>query len=57
VRVDLINVFAEFASLLSLNFLDLLEATALDECALGLEVLGENLGKLGTYVGKDVVGG
>jgi len=57
VRVDLINVLAKFASLFSLNFLDLLEATTLDEGALGLEVLGENLSKLGTDVGKDVVGG
>jgi len=57
VRVDLVDVFAEFGARLSLNFLDLLEATALDEGALGLEVLGKDLGELSAHVGEDVVGG
>jgi len=57
VRVDLIDVFTEFASRLSLNLLDLLEAAGLHEGALGLEVLGKDLGELGAHVGEDVVGG
>ena len=55
-RVDLIDVFAELGTRLSLNFLDLLETTTLDESALGLEVLGKDLGELSAHVGEDVVG-
>ena len=54
-RVDLINVLAEFAALLSLDFLYLLEAAGLHECTLGLDVRWENLSELSTDVCKDVV--
>jgi len=37
--------------------LDLLEATRLDKGALGLELSGEDLGKLGANVSEDIVGG
>ena len=57
VRVDLVNVLTEFASGLSLNFLNLLEATTLDKGTFSLEVLGKDLGKLSADVGEDVVGG
>jgi hypothetical protein len=57
VRVDLINVFAEFASALSLNLLDFLETATLDESAFGLQVLREDFCKLRTDVGEDVVRG
>lgn len=50
VGVDLINVFSQLAARLSLEVLNLLEATALHECALGLEILRQNLGELGANV-------
>jgi len=57
VRVDLVDVFAKLAARLCLEVLNLLETATLDEGALCLEVLGKDLGKLGTDVGQDVVGG
>lgn len=56
-RVNFINVLAQFASGLGFNFLDLLETTGLDKGALSLKLLGKNLCELGTDVGEDVVGG
>ena len=56
VSIDLVDVLAELAAGLCLNLLALLEATALDECALGLEVGREDLGELSANVGEDVVG-
>lgn len=40
-----------------MDLLDLLEATALNEGTLGLEVGWENLGELGANIGKNVVRG
>jgi len=57
VRVDFVNVFAELAAGLSLDLLDLLEATGLHEGTLGLELEGQHLGELGADVGKNIVGG
>lgn len=56
-RVDLVNVLAEFAAGLSLDLLDLLEATGLNESTLSLKLGGENLSKLSADVGEDIVGG
>lgn len=55
VRVDLVDVLLKLAALLGLNFLNLLEATALDEGSLGFEVGGKHLGELSADIGKDVV--
>jgi len=55
VTINLVDVFSELAARLCFDLLDLLEAAALDECALGFEVLWQYLCKLGTDVGKDVV--
>ena len=53
--VDLLNVLAELGASWGIDSLDLLEATTLDECSLGLQVLWENLGELGAHIGEDVV--
>jgi hypothetical protein len=55
VAVDFVDVLSEFAAWLSLDFLDLLESSALNESSLGLKVLGEDLGELGADVSQDVV--
>jgi len=55
VRVNFVDVLAELASLLGLDFLNFLEATTLDEGALGLQVLGKNLGELSADVGENIV--
>lgn len=39
VRVYLVDVFSELAARLGLDFLNFLETSALNECALSLEVL------------------
>jgi hypothetical protein len=57
VRVDFVDVFAQFGAWLGLDVLDLLEATALHEGALCFQVLGQDLGELSANVGEDVVGG
>ena len=57
VRVDLVDVLAKLAARLSLDLLDLLEATRLHKGALSLELSRENLSELGTDVGEDIVGG
>ena len=54
--VDFINVLSELAAGLSLNFLDFLETTALNECTLGLKILRKDFGELSTNVGKNVIG-
>ena len=50
-RVDSIDVLAELAAWSSVDLLDALEATTLDEGLLGFGVLWENLGELGSDVG------
>lgn len=55
-RVDFIDVLSEFAAWLSLDFLNLLEPSALNESSLGLKVLRKHLGELGADVSEDVVG-
>jgi len=57
VRVDLIDVLTELAAGLSLDLLDLLEATRLNEGTLSLKLGREHLSELGADVGEDVVGG
>ena len=54
-RVDFVNVLAEFASAVGLDFLNFLEATTLYESTLGLQVLGEDLSELSTDVGENIV--
>ena len=56
-RVDLVDVLSELGAWLSLYLLDLLETTRLNEGSLGFDVGWENLGKLGSYIGQDVVRG
>ena len=56
-RVDGIDVLAELAAWRSVDLLNTLEATGLDESLLLLGVLGKNLGELSSDVLKDVVGG
>ena len=55
VRVNFVNVLAEFASWLGLDLLNFLEATTLHESTLGLQVLGEDLSELSTDVGENIV--
>ena len=55
-RVDFVDVLSEFAAGLTLDLLDLLEATALDEGALGLKVGRKDFGELSANIGEDVVG-
>lgn len=57
VRINLVNVLAKLAAGLSLDLLDLLEATRLDKGALSLELSGENLSELGADVSKNIVRG
>ena len=57
VRINLVDVLAKLAAGLSLDLLDLLEATRLDEGALSLELSGENLSELGADVSKNIVRG
>jgi len=57
VRVDLVDVLAEFAALFGLDLLDFLETTTLDESTFGLEVLRKDLGELSADVGENIVGG
>ena len=54
-RVDLLDVLAQLASLFGLDLLYLLEAARLHEGSLVFHVRRQNLGKLGTDVCKDVV--
>ena len=56
-RVDGVDVLAELAAWCSVDLLDALETTALNKCLLCFRVLGEHLGKLGSNVGEDVIGG
>ena len=55
-RVDLVDVLAEFRALLGLNLLNLLETTGLHELTLGIDGGRENLGKLRAHIREDVVG-
>ena len=55
-RVDLVHVFSKLATWLGLNFLDLLESSALHECSFSLKVEGKHLSKLSAHVGENVVG-
>ena len=55
VRVNFVNVLAEFASWLGLDLLNFLEATTLHESTLGLQVLGEDFSELSTDVGENIV--
>ena len=55
-RVDFVDVLSEFAAGLTLDLLDLLEATALDEGALGLKVGRKDFGELSANIGENVVG-
>lgn len=57
VRINLVDVLAKLAAGLSLDLLDLLEATRLDKGALSLELSGENLSELGADVSKNIVRG
>jgi len=57
VLIDLINALLKLAAWLSLDLLNLLETTGLNECSLGIKVGGENFGELGANVSKNVVGG
>ena len=50
-RVDLVDILAKLAARLCLDFLDLLEATALDEGTLGLQISGKDLSELSANVG------
>jgi hypothetical protein len=54
-RVNLINVLAQLASRLCLNFLYFLEATGLYKSAFGFKVGGEYFRELSAYVGQNVV--
>jgi hypothetical protein len=54
-RVNFVNVLAEFASLFGLDFLNFLEATTLHESAFGFQVLGEDLSELSADVGENIV--
>ena len=56
-RVDGIDVLAKLTSWGSIDFLDALETSTLDESFLGFGVLGKNLSELGSNVGKDIVRG
>ena len=56
-RVDGIDVLAELAAGRSVDLLNTLESTGLDESLLLLGVLGKNLSELSSDVLKDVVGG
>ena len=57
VRVNGIDVLAELAAWSSLDLLNSLETTALDEGLLGLGVLRKDLGELSSDVCEDIVGG
>ncbi len=54
-RVDFVDVLSQLLTWRSLNVLDLLETTALNEGSLGLEVLWKDLGELSADVGQNVV--
>lgn len=56
VSIDFVDVFAEFAAWFGLDLLAFLEATALNESALGLEVGWEYLCELSANVCEDIVG-
>ena len=56
-RINGIDVLAELAAWSSLDLLNSLETTTLDEGLLGLGVLRKDLGELGGDVGEDIVGG
>ena len=49
-RIDLVDVLLEFATLLSLNFLYFLEASRLNESPFCLQVRRKHLGELSTDV-------
>ena len=51
-----VDVLAQLAAWLGFNFLNSLEPSALHKRALGFQVLGQDLGKLGADVSENVVG-
>lgn len=53
-RVDLVDVLLELISGFSLDFLDLFEATLLNERLLGGRVVWQGLGELVQHVVKDL---
>ena len=56
VRVDGVDVLAQLRAWRSIDFLDSLEASALNECLLCLCVLGQHLSELGGDVSENIVG-
>jgi len=56
VRINLVNVLAQFAARLGLNLLYFLETAGLHEGTLRLQVRWKHFSELSTYVSKDVVG-
>ena len=53
--VDFLNVLSELAAWFGLNLLNLLETTGLNEGSLCLWLSWEDLGELGSYIGKDII--
>merc|ERR1719465_374671 len=56
VRVNLVDVLAQLAALLGINFLYFLETAGLHEGTLRLQIGWKHFRKLSTHVSKDVVG-
>ncbi len=52
--IDLVDVLSQFVTWRSIDFLDFLESTTLNECSLKFKVGWENLCELGANIFQDV---